>query len=126
MAGRGPQARDGTQPVAQAGTLFLMINVSLGRLDHWDTAIGGFGSVSPPSYASRDEWIDLIFSKEKLQISLSVCYSALDTADPRVQMYSNAIGTELMVTYDLRTWSFDYSSIVTQLCPTNSRSGIFS
>jgi hypothetical protein len=83
--------------------------------DQWNTT-WDLSTISPTSYASHGEWTDLIFSDRGLEISLSICYAAFDTADLWVQMYSETNRTEPTPTFTPGSpTAADYSSIAKQL-----------
>ena len=109
----------------QYGMGFVVVNLTAGSLVEWQTVLGvdggefgtfGTSGVGPVLYSSRQEWLDLIFTKNaSLIMSVSLCYSSYDTADLAIQAFSGSNRTEPMPRYDPLKQNYDYSGIRSQL-----------
>jgi hypothetical protein len=97
------------------------MNVSHGLYDDWLASLSSedptFGVIkglgtSPLLYNNRNEWLDLLFTTNgSLQLSLSLCYPAFDTADLAIHASGNENRTEPTPIYDSGTTSFSYSKV---------------
>ena len=109
----------------QYGMGFVVVNLTAGSPAEWQTVLGvdggefgtfGTSGVGPVLYSSRQEWLDLIFTKNaSLIMSVSLCYSSYDTAGLAIQAFSGSNRTEPMPRYDPLKQNYDYSGIRSQL-----------
>ena len=109
----------------QYGMGFVVVNLTAGSLVEWQTVLGvdggefgtfGTSGVGPVLYSSRQEWLDLLFTKNaSLIMSVSLCYSSYDTADLAIQAFSGSNRTEPVPRYDPLKQNYDYSGIRSQL-----------
>ena len=79
---------------------------------------GDFGAagVAPVLYINRQEWLDLLCTKNaSLIMSVSLCYASYDTTDLAVQVSSGSNRTEPVPRYDPLKRNYDYSNIRSQL-----------
>ncbi|KAE9364718.1 hypothetical protein N431DRAFT_431530 [Stipitochalara longipes BDJ] len=103
------------------GNAYLAINVSSGTEVEWLNGIGyepsQFGIVTGPgaaplAYSDHGEWLDLLFSDDAtLRLSVSLCYTAFDTADLNVAMSGEQNRTEPVPSYDTNTSGYTYGAI---------------
>lgn len=81
------------------GTAYLMLNVTMGTAQDWASAFETKRFSDGPRYVAeayqeRGEWLDLIYSKGSIILSVSLCYAAFDFADIEVRMSSQSNRTE--------------------------------
>ena len=114
----------GSGPNYSFGNAYMVINVSSGSATEWAQAIPGEdpnlglfrGSGTTPLgygvHGQNNEWYDLIYSEDaRLNLSVSVCYTAFDTADLRVSIESSSNHSDTVPTWNERMKVFDYSDI---------------
>jgi hypothetical protein len=117
----------GGEPNYSFGNAYLVVNVSSGSEADWANAIPGEdpnlgifrgSGTSPVGYSihgQKNEWYDLIFSEDAtLNLSVSVCYTAFDTADLHVQIESSGNHSDITPSWNITTQAFDYSDIRAQ------------
>ena len=103
------------------GDAYIVMNISSGTADEWLLGlsdeissvgvINGPGSV-PRAYSDHGEWLDLVFSEDaSLRLSVSLCYTAFDTADLDISMYGAQNRTEPVSNYDIGTSAYTYGAI---------------
>lgn len=107
------------------GMQFVVVNLTAGSPAEWLRVLGvdggefgtfGGTSAAPVLYSNRQEWLDLLFTKNaSLIMSVSLCYASYDTTDLAIQASSNSNRTEPVPRYDLVKQNYDYSSIRSQL-----------
>jgi hypothetical protein len=95
------------------GTAYLILNYTLGDPSDWLAVTQT--AAAPPAYSERGEWIDLVYSDGSLVLSVSLCYSAFDTADIPVYISSAENRTEPGPTFDLNKGQFHFDAIRKQL-----------
>ena len=110
---------------SQYGMEFVVVNVTAGSIPEWLQILGddggefgdfGAAGVAPALYSNRQEWLDLLFTKNaSLVMSVSLCYASYDTTDLAVQVSSGSNRTEPVPRYDPLKRSYDYSNIRSQL-----------
>lgn len=110
---------------SQYGMEFVVVNVTAGSTSEWLQILGddggefgdfGAAGVAPVLYSNRQEWLDLLFTKNaSLIMSVSLCYASYDTTDLAVQVSSGSNRTEPVPRYDPLKRSYDYSNIRSQL-----------
>ena len=101
------------------GTAYLVLNVSLGSQQNWQ-AVTETGA-TPPSFSEHGEWRDLVYSGSSLVLSLTLCYSAFDTADIPVTIVSESNRTEPLPTYPLSDRRYRFDAVRKQLGQYRSR-----
>lgn len=124
----GQETRRGSVPNYSFGNAYLVVNVSSGSEAEWAEAVPGEdpnlgifrGAGTPPLaysfHGQKNEWYDLIYSEDgKLNLSVSVCYTAFDTADLNVKIESSGNHSDLTPSWLVDTNSFDYGKIRAQL-----------
>ena len=104
---------------------FVVVNVTAGSIPDWlqvfsddGGEFGDFGAAGagPVLYSNRQEWLDLLFTKNaSLIMSVSLCYASYDMTDLAVQVSSGSNRTEPVPRYDSINRSYDYSNIRSQL-----------
>lgn len=109
----------------QYGMKFVVVNVTAGSLAEWGRVLGvdadefgtfGGSGAAPVLYSSRQEWLDLLFTKNaSLIMSVSLCYSSYDATDLEIQAFSGSNRTEPVPRYDPLKQNYDYASIRSQL-----------
>ena len=109
----------------QYGMKFVVVNMTAGSVEEWARVLGvdggefgtfGNNGATPTLYSNRQEWLDLLFTKNaSLVMSVSLCYASYDTADLAIQVSSDSNRTEPVPRYDPLTRKYDYSSIRSQL-----------
>ena len=107
------------------GMQFVVVNLTAGSPEEWARVLGidggefgtfGGTSAAPVLYSNRQEWLDLLFTKNaSLIMSVSLCYASYDTTDLAIQASSNSNRTEPVPRYDPVKQNYDYSSIRSQL-----------
>lgn len=104
------------------GTAYLILNVTRGSAAEWAAAAQAVNdnptvnaTISPSQYSSRQEWLDLIWANGDLVLSVSLCYTAFDTADIPIAMSSKANRTEPDPYYDFGTLTYNYGAVREQL-----------
>ncbi|KIY00717.1 uncharacterized protein Z520_03382 [Fonsecaea multimorphosa CBS 102226] len=127
----GLEARTDTHvgdPNYSFGNAYLVINVSSGSEADWAEAIPGEdpnqgifrGAGTPPVgysvHGQKNEWYDLIYSEDAtLNLSVSVCYTAFDTADLHVKIDSSGNHSDLTPSWNAATRAFEFAAIRAQL-----------
>lgn len=109
----------------QYGMQFVVVNMTAGSVEEWARALGvdggefgtfGGTGAAPILYSNRQEWLDLLFTKNaSLIMSVSLCYASYDTADLAIHVSSDSNRTEPVPRYDPLKRKYDYSSIRSQL-----------
>lgn len=109
----------------QFGMTFVVVNVTAGSIEEWIRVLGvdggefgtfGASGAAPALYSNRQEWLDLLFTKNaSLIMSVSLCYASYDTTVLAIQASSNSNRTEPVPRYDPQNQKYDYSSIRSQL-----------
>ena len=104
---------------------FVVVNVTAGSTLEWLRVLsddggefGDFGAarVAPVLYSNRQEWLDLLVTKNaSLMMSVTLCYASYDTTDLAVEVSSGSKRTELLPRYDPLKRNYDYSNIRSQL-----------
>jgi hypothetical protein len=110
------------------GNAYLMINVSSGLEKDWAAGIPGEDpnlgifrgdGTAPLAYSQHginNEWYDLLWSSDgHLNLSLSVCYTAFDTADLHVQIESSMNHSDVSSKWDRAAKAYDFSDVRVQL-----------
>jgi hypothetical protein len=100
------------------GTAYLLLNVTLGNSTNWQAVTEKIAN--PPAYSERGEWVDLVYSGGTLVLSITLCYSAFDTADIPVHISSPENRTEPGPAFDLNQGQFHFDAIRRQLGQTGS------
>lgn len=110
---------------SQYGMEFVVVNVTAGSIPDWLQVFGddggefgdfGAAGAAPVLYSNRQEWLDLLFTKNaSLIMSVSLCYASYDTIDLAVQVSSGSNRTEPVPRYNSMKRSYDYSNIRSQL-----------
>ena len=110
---------------SQYGMEFVVVNVTAGSTSEWLRVLGddggefgdfGAAGAAPVLYSNRQEWLDLLFTKNaSLIMSVSFCYASYDTTDLAVQISSGSNRTEPVPRYDPLKRNYDYSNIRSQL-----------
>ena len=114
------------------GDAYLVLNISSGSELDWASVISEedsrYGNVlgsgtSPLSWGAHgphNEWYDLIYANDaSLNLSVSLCYTAFDTADLSVTISGPQNRSEPTPSYDGARNSYDYSSVRLQLGQTD-------
>lgn len=121
----------GSNPNVSAGRTFLAVNISSGSQIDWQRALSladaefqsfqGDGQ-APLLYSDEGEWRDFWWTKNaSLRLSVSICYTGLDSVDIGVNAFTSTNVTEPSPTYDPSLRTYDYSSIRNQLGQASSR-----
>lgn len=104
------------------GTAYLMLNVTLGTAQDWASAFETKKFSDGPHYVAeafqeRGEWLDLIYSKGTIMLSVSLCYAAFDFADIDVRMSSRSNRTEsrLDPVFDQKTSAYTFEGLRTSM-----------
>ena len=98
------------------GTAYLVFNVTAGSPDTWRAVTGSDGVPhSPPQFSQHGEWLDLLYSNGKLILSVSLCYSAFDTADLSVRISSRTNRTEPSVSFNFDKNIYAFGGIRKQM-----------
>ena len=106
------------------GATYLALNFTSGTADEWGQYMGGdafaqgvgHGGFKPPLFADNGEWLDLLFtSNGSLQLSVSLCYAAWDSADLVIEASSNQNRTEPVAIFDRENTNWRYDNIRRQL-----------
>ena len=110
---------------SQYGMEFVVVNVTAGSTLEWLRVLGddggefgdfGAAGVAPVLYSNRQDWLDLLFTKNaSLIMSVTLCYASYDTTDLAVQVSSGSNRTEPVPRYDPLKRNYDYSTIRLQL-----------
>lgn len=106
------------QDPTKYGTAYLVLNSTLGSQYDWeaglevpndDNATGYY----PVAYQERSEWLDLVYSKSNVILSVSLCYAAFDFADMPVEISSNINRTETSFDpiYDPSTSTYTFAAL---------------
>lgn len=117
-----------TEPNYTFGNAYVMVNVSSGSEAEWARAIPGEDSDTgifrapgtPPlgygMHGQNNEWYDLIYSKDaNLNLSVSVCYTAFDTADLHIEIDSYHNLSDITPSWNASKGVFEYTAIREQL-----------
>lgn len=88
---------------------YLLLNVTLGETRDWQAVTEN--GAAPPAFSERGEWVDLAYSNGALVLSVTLCYSAFNTADIPVHISSPQNRTEPGPTYDLDQGQFHFDDI---------------
>ena len=115
---------------SQYGMEFVVVNVTAGSIPEWLRVLGddggefgdfGAAGAAPVLYSNRQEWLDLLFTKNaSLIMSVSLCYASYDATDLAVQVSSGSNRTEPVPRYDPLKRNYDYSNIRSQLGQINN------
>ena len=110
------------------GDAYLVVNVSSGSELGWASVISEedsrYGAVKGPgtsplswgAHGAQNEWYDLIYADDaSLNLSVSLCYTAFDTADLNVAITSMQNRSEPAPTYNVIRNSYNYSLVRRQL-----------
>jgi hypothetical protein len=95
------------------GTAYFFLNVTLGDTTNWRAVTQM--TANPPNFSSHGEWLDLVYSDASLILSVTVCYSAFQTADIPVTISSTGNRTEPFPTYNLSTTLYHFDQVRKQL-----------
>ncbi|KIW69585.1 hypothetical protein PV04_05455 [Phialophora macrospora] len=109
------------------GNAYLVVNVSSGSEAEWAQALPGEdpnqgilrGAGTPPIgygvHGQKNEWYVLIYSDDAtLNLSVSVCYTAFDTADLHVNIDSLRNHSDITPLWNAATQAYEYDEIRTQ------------
>ncbi|OAP60093.1 hypothetical protein AYL99_05095 [Fonsecaea erecta] len=118
----------GGDPNYSFGNAYLVLNVSSGSEADWAQALPGEdpnqgifrGAGTPPVgysvHGQKNEWYDLIYSDDAtLNLSVSLCYTAFDTADLHVQIDSSGNHSDLTPSWNTARQAYEYDAIRGQL-----------
>ena len=131
-----PSGYIGSAPSSYSyGQAYLLLDVSHGSEDDWSLAIpqvendaytGSPDSpgVPPLAYSTHgphEEWFDLIYSSTgNLNLSVTLCYATIDTADLNVTVSSHTNRTEPVAVYDSSSERYSFHRIRAQLGQTSN------
>ncbi|KAN0099798.1 hypothetical protein V8E51_013573 [Hyaloscypha variabilis] len=114
-------ARYGTDPNYANGDAYLALNISSGTQNEWELALSradsDFGTLTDPgsaplAYSDHGEWLDLLFSADaNLRLSISLCYTAFDTAELDISMSGPQNRSEPVPSYDVASSGYTYTAI---------------
>jgi hypothetical protein len=115
------------------GDAYLVINVSSGSEFDWASVISEedsrYGTIQGPgtsplswgTHGPQNEWYDLIYKDDaSMNLSISLCYTAFDTADLTVTISSSRNRSEPAPMYDAARNSYNYNRIRSQLGQTDT------
>ena len=117
------------------GQTYLLLNVSHGVEDDWALAIPqvendfytgypespGIPPLAYSTHGPHQEWFDLIYSPTgNLNLSMTLCYATLDTADLNVTITSHTNRTEPVAVYDSSSDRYSFDRIRAQLGQTSN------
>ena len=117
-------------PSYSYGQVYVLLDVSGGTEDEWSLSIPQVENdvyagkpnspgVPPLAYSTHgphQEWFDLIYSPTgNLNLSVTLCYAALDTADLNVTITSPTNRTEPVAVYDSSSERYSFHRIRAQL-----------
>ncbi|KAM7222535.1 hypothetical protein V8F06_002029 [Rhypophila decipiens] len=71
------------------GSAYLVLNVTSGFTDDWETIPDIFTGVTPASTTEREEWVDLHFAQRNTTLSVTLCYTAFGSTEEPVTMTGN-------------------------------------
>ncbi|KAL5316380.1 hypothetical protein ACEPPN_015425 [Leptodophora sp. 'Broadleaf-Isolate-01'] len=116
------EAMGGAETNYAYGNAYLAINISSGTEAEWlspplsqepaeyATLVGP--GYPPLAYSNHGEWLDLVFNSDaSLRLSVSLCYTAFDTADLDIAMSGPQNRTEPVPSYDIATSGYTYGAI---------------
>lgn len=99
------------------GTAYLILNSTLGSQYDWEAGLevpdDNTSGYYPVAYQERGEWLDLVYSRSNVILSVSLCYAAFDFADVPVQISSNINRTETSFdpVYDSNTSMYTFAAL---------------
>jgi hypothetical protein len=96
-------------PSQEQGAAYILLNVTLGDSSHWQ-AVTETGA-KPPQVSAHGPWEDLVYSDASLILSVSLCYTAFNTAELPVHMSSIANRTEPLPFYDIVKQVYHFDTI---------------
>ena len=124
IPGQQTRGETGHDPNYSFGNAYLVVNVSGGSETEWARAIPGedpnLGFFRGPGtrplgygvHGQNNEWYDLFYSEDgRLNLSVSVCYTAFDTADLRVNIESSSNHSDIVPTWNQDMAKFEYGDI---------------
>lgn len=104
------------------GATYLALNFTSGTSTEWFEYMGGdlkgigVGGFKPPLFADNNEWLDLIFTGNgSLQLSVSLCYAAWESADLVINAFASQNRTEPTPVFDHENTRWRYNNIRRQL-----------
>lgn len=104
---------------------YLVLNVTLSLQQGWISLTNGYAFGQYPTYSRRvaavrnksnDEWLDLVFTDNgTMQISASLCITALNTEDLFIHTFSGMNRTEPLAEFDTKNVKYRYDKVRSQL-----------
>ncbi|KAJ4363628.1 hypothetical protein N0V83_009924 [Neocucurbitaria cava] len=95
------------------GNAYLVLNVSLGSEEQWQAVTEN--GATPPLFSVRGEWLDLLYSDARQALSVTLCYTAFDSADIPVKISGDKNRTEPLPTYLLKENRYYFDAVRQQL-----------